>query len=146
MAKAKNDNWLHRDQTKNPYFRRNEAALSVQGLPLLEAPNDGNHRLAQMVSWHPSAALSAFREEGDGRLCGPREAARRVPDAQQPPGEQGGDRLQGNLAFFKDRLQEKFRVYVREDTDPLLTPGEPVVDDALAWRRQCFVKSNESVN
>ena len=138
LAKGKNENWLHRDQTLNPYFRKNEASLSVQGCLYLRPPK-GYLRLAQMVAWHPLRQLTGDEHRtmvdfvARARLCGAC-----LTHNNHRVNKEGG-KLVGNLAFFKERLEKRFRLYTRGYTDPALLGGRlPELLPGTLWRKNCF--------
>ena len=138
LAKGKNENWLHRDQTLNPYFRKNETSLSVQGCLYLRPPK-GYLRLAQMVAWHPVDKLTL----DEHRIMADFVARARLRGAclthNNHRVNKEGDKLVGNLAFFKAKLEERFRLYTRGYTDPVLLGGKlPELLPGMSWRKNCF--------
>ena len=138
LAKGKNENWLHRDQTLNPYFRKNEASLSVQGCLYLRPPK-GYLRLAQMVAWHPVNQLT----QDEHRIMVDFVARARLRGAclthNNHRVNKEGAKLVGNLAFFKEKLEERFRLYTRGYTDPALVGGRlPELLPGMSWRKNCY--------
>ena len=139
MAAGKNEkNWLHRDQTKNPLFSEKEALLSVQGCVYLRPPLKKYMRLAQMVAWHP---LDRLTEEEQGQMVDFMHMARRKGACLTHNNHKinkEADKLVGNLAFFKQRLQETFRVFASSTACTALTNGKKA-KDVVEWRTHCFV-------
>jgi hypothetical protein len=138
LAKGKNDNWLHRDQTRNPYFRKNEASLSVQGCLYLRPPK-GYLRLAQMVAWHPVKSLTADEHRIMADFVGRARLRGACLTHNNHRVNKEGDKLVGNLAFFKAKLEAAFRLYTRGYTDPALLGGKlPELLASMSWRKHCY--------